>query len=104
MVDTKNSPLYIIQLIIDPRSRKVQLNGEDINLTAKEFDVLFFMAQHLGWAMTKEQIYNAVWKEELLYSEHTITDTIYRLRKKLKCDVSSNILQTVWGYGYRLIS
>lgn len=48
MVDTKNSPLYINQLIIDPRSRKVQLNGEDINLTAKEFDVLFFMAQHLG--------------------------------------------------------
>lgn len=40
------------------------------------------MAQHLGWAMTKEQIYNAVWKEELLYSEHTITDAIYRLREK----------------------
>lgn len=51
------------------------------------------MAQHLGLPMTKEQIYNAVWKEELLYSEHTITNTIYRLRKKLKRDVSSDILR-----------
>lgn len=53
-------------LVIDLHSRTVALHGREITVTLKEFEVLHFMVRHAGWAMTKEQIYNAVWEDEMV--------------------------------------
>ncbi|MDE7202564.1 MAG: winged helix-turn-helix domain-containing protein [Lachnospiraceae bacterium] len=84
-------------LHIHPASRTVYVNGREIAITRMEFDVLCFMATNPNIAFTKEQIYEAVNKENYADGSYTIRDIIYRLRAKL--DISN--IQTLHGYGYK---
>lgn len=85
------------ELEVHPASRTVYVNKREITLTRMEFDVLYFMALNADMALTKDQIYEAVNKENYSDGSYIVRDIIYRLRTKLKI---SNI-QTLHGYGYK---
>ncbi|MGL6015398.1 MAG: winged helix-turn-helix domain-containing protein, partial [Selenomonadaceae bacterium] len=61
---TLQSELRFKDLVINPCHRSVLINNNRIDLTTKEFDLLYFLAIHPGWAFTKSQIYETVWGEE----------------------------------------
>lgn len=82
---------------IHPMSRVVYTDGQEIVLTTMEFDVLCFLASNPNIAFTKEQIYEAVSKENYSGGAYIIRDIIYRLRTKLEIP---NI-RTLHGYGYK---
>ncbi|MCD7840039.1 MAG: winged helix-turn-helix domain-containing protein [Erysipelotrichaceae bacterium] len=105
MNDQNTSYNDIIQyrdLIINYRYRKVLRNNIEINLTPKEFDILYFLAQNQGEVFTKEQIYKAVWKNDYLLDDSNIMAFIRKLRKKIEPhpDAPEYII-TIWGIGYK---
>ena len=85
------------QLHIYPASRTVYINAQEVVLTRMEFDVLYFLASNPNIAFTREQIYEAVSKDDYSGGAYIIRDIIYRLRTKLQI---TNI-QTLHGYGYK---
>lgn len=89
-------------LQIDPLHRTVIMRNELIDLTAKEFDVLFFLASRVGTVFTKEEIYSAVWKERYNPRGTHVSDQISSIRQKLGLSSKDMVyIQTVIGVGYR---
>ena len=72
-------------LQIDPQCYAVRLSRNEIFLYPKAFDVLLLLAKHPGWVLSTEQIYQAVWKEDMLNCEHVVYNIICQIRKKLNC-------------------
>jgi DNA-binding response OmpR family regulator len=91
-------------LSIDPRSREVQVRGQPIALTHKEFDLLLHFAQNPGRVYTRVQLLDAVWGYSHEGYEHAINCHVNRLRGKIERDPANpELLQTVWGVGYKFI-
>jgi DNA-binding response OmpR family regulator len=89
-------------LSIDPRSRVVRVMGEEVELTAKEFDMLHLLARHPRQVCSREQLLDRVWGGAQYIDPGTVTVHIRRLREKLEIDPSSPTrLLTVWGVGYK---
>lgn len=88
-------------LVIDPIGRQVSLNGEELQLTRKEFDLLFCLASHAGQVLSREQLYQMVWDENSAYNvDETVKAHIKSLRKKLTPE-GAEYIKNVWGIGYR---
>ena len=76
--------------------------GIDVNLTPKEFDILYFLAKNKGVVFTKEQIYQAVWAEDYLMADSNIMAFIRKLRKKIEPNPDApEYILTIWGIGYK---
>jgi len=89
-------------LRVDLLKRKVTLNGERIELTPKEFDLLALMASHPGRSYNREQLLNTIWGYEFTGYEHTVNAHINRLRGKIEKGLSKpTYILTTWGVGYR---
>jgi DNA-binding response OmpR family regulator len=89
-------------LVIDPTRREVRLNSQPVSLKPKEFELLFFLAQHRGQVLTREFILERVWGWNFIGDSRTVDVHIRWLREKLETDPSSpNRLITVRGVGYR---
>lgn len=89
-------------LIINPKTRMVQVEKQEIELTNYEFEILYLLARHPGQVFSKEQIYNQVWKEPYYRAEDNVMSLIRRIRKKIEPDPSKPIyILTVWGIGYK---
>ncbi|MDA0770107.1 MAG: response regulator transcription factor [Chloroflexi bacterium] len=91
-------------LSINPLTRQVVAAGNDVELTAKEFDVLLYLAQHPKQVFSREQLLNDVW--DYLYAGDTSTVTVHirRLREKIERDPARpRFIQTVWGVGYKFL-
>jgi DNA-binding response OmpR family regulator len=89
-------------LVIDAATRDVTKAGEPVQLTAKEFDLLRFLAGHPRRVFSRDQLMSRVWGYEAAYDTGTVTVHVRRLREKLEEDPSRpRLLQTVWGVGYR---
>lgn len=89
-------------LVIDQRSRQVTFAKTPIELTATEFELLVFLAEHPNHVFSREQLLNSVWGYQHSGYEHTVNSHINRLRKKLEHDPAKpDIVQTVWGVGYK---
>ena len=89
-------------LAINRPLRLVNVNNDAIKLTAKEFDLLLFLASNQGQVFTKEQIYNHVWREEYSYDDSNIMSFISKLRRKIKnAELDLDYIQTIHGVGYR---
>ena len=87
--------------MIDPTGRQVSLNGAQLNLTRKEFDLLFCLASHAGQVLSREQLYQMVWDENSAYNvDETVKAHIKSLRKKLT-PAGAEYIKNVWGIGYR---
>lgn len=90
-----------MDLIIDPVKHQATLKGEPMNLTRKEFDLLFCLARHAGQVLTREQLYAHVWNQDGDFDvEEAVRSHIKALRKKL-APSGKIFVQTVWGVGYR---
>lgn len=95
-------PLDIGDLQINPQTRLVILNGEEIGLTAKEFEMLWHLARHPRQVFTRDQLLESVWGLSDYIDPGTVTVHIRRLREKIESDPSKpRYLQTVWGVGYK---
>ena len=90
------------ELLIDPLRRKVMMRGHLMELTRKEYEVLYLLASSPGVVMTREQIYSRIWKEERHMVTSIVTDHVSSLRQKLGLNAKdSDYIQTVFGVGYR---
>ncbi len=94
--------MRIGELVINSKSRSVIRMGEEISLTPKEFDILYFLAENRGEVFTKEQIYKAVWSENYLLDDSNIMAFIRKLRKKIEPNPDEpKYILTIWGIGYK---
>ena len=97
-----NDGLTCGDLTIHARSRQVLRGGEDIQLTPKEFDILYFLARNRGIVFTKEQIYQAIWEEDYYTTDSNIMAFIRKLRKKIEPNPDApEYILTIWGIGYK---
>jgi DNA-binding response OmpR family regulator len=89
-------------LDIDARTREVTRDGDLLRLTAKEFDLLWFLANHPRQVFSRDQLMDRVWGYAAALDTGTVTVHIRRLREKIEDDPSHpRFLQTIWGVGYR---
>ncbi|WNS46325.1 response regulator transcription factor [Paenibacillus sp. MMS20-IR301] len=87
---------------LDKKAYKTTLNGQEISLSAKEFELLYYLAEHKNQVFSKSQLLDQIWGYTSQGDENTITVYIRRLREKLEADPSSPVyLRTVWGVGYK---
>jgi len=101
-VPEQEPPLRFDGLVVDPGGRRVQVEGEDVVLTQREFELLLFLARHPGQAFTRDQLMDHVWGYSFYTDTSTVTVHIRRLRAKLeKTPERPRWIQTVWGVGYR---
>jgi DNA-binding response OmpR family regulator len=88
-------------LIIDPEQRTVYLYGNPIELTPKEFDILYLLVSHPKKVFSSENIFEQVWGEAYFESGNTVMVHSRTLRKKLGEDMHKDkLIKTVWGVGY----
>ena len=89
-------------LRIDPSRRRVARDGEELEVTSLEFDLLLFMALRPGRVLTRQALMDQVWGDGRVVDDRSIDSLISRLRRKLEPDPGKpRYLQTVWGAGYR---
>ena len=89
-------------LLIDPRTRTVQIAGRSVELTGKEFDLLYFLAQSPGQVFTRAQLMDKVWGYDFFGDASTVTVHVRRLREKIETDPANpQYIATVWGVGYK---
>jgi two-component system response regulator ResD len=101
-VPEHESPLRFDELVIDPAARRVELDGEEIALTQREFELLLFLARHPGQAFNRNQLMDHVWRYSFYTDTSTVTVHIRRLRMKLEAAPEQpRWIETVWGVGYR---
>ncbi|MEO8399758.1 MAG: response regulator transcription factor [Ignavibacteriaceae bacterium] len=99
--DNEND-INIGNIIIEVSKRKVLLDGERIELTPKEFDLLHLLASHPGKTYSREQLLSLLWGYQYNGYEHTVNSHINRLRSKIEIDLSNpQYILTTWGVGYR---
>ena len=87
---------------MDLRSRRVQRNGSDVHLTAREFEVLAYLMRHPDQVLSREQILNAVWGFDFDPGTKVLEVYIGYLRRKLEAGGERRLIQTVHGVGYVL--
>ena len=89
-------------LKIDRSKRKVEINGDRIELTPKEFDLLYLLASNPGVTYDRKDLLNLVWSYDFEGYEHTVNSHINRLRSKVEKDPADpEYVLTTWGVGYR---
>lgn len=100
-INSKYTPAFSKELIIDPLSRQVFLKGKELFLTRIEFDLLFLLASNPGRVFTREQLYDQVWGEQAAYNvDDVVKAHIKALRQKLSAS-NKEYIKNIWGVGYR---
>ena len=90
------------ELVLDGAARRVTRAGDQLALTLKEFDLLWFLASHPRHAFSREALMERVWGYQAAHDTGTVTVHVRRLREKIEPDPTRpSHLQTVWGVGYR---
>ncbi len=105
----RSAPIEVVEerltfegLALDASTREVRREGEELKLTAKEFDLLWFLASHPRKVFSRDQLMSRVWGYEAAFDTGTVTVHMRRLREKIEETPSHpRFLQTVWGVGYR---
>ena len=91
------------ELSVNPFNRiVVDRNGQQIHLTAKEFDLLYFLSSHKGQVFTKEQLYENVWGYDHIFDASNLSSFIRKIRLKIEpVPDKPRYIITVWGVGYK---
>ncbi len=101
-VDGPKSLMTFGGLTIDPEKRRVVLNGQPLQLTTLEFDILAFLASHPGRPFSREELMTQIWGYESSSFGPSVTAQMTRLRRKLEQDMENpRFIHTVYGFGYR---
>ncbi len=89
-------------LEINTASHKVFVNGREIVLTTKEYELLLFLASHRNMVFSKEQLFDRLWGEDSVGDLATVAVHIQKIRKKIEKDPANpQYIETLWGTGYR---
>lgn len=100
-VDDNIVNLEFGEIVISPDQRTVSLHGETVELTPKEFDILYLLASHPKKVYSVENIFQKVWGDAYFEGGNTVMVHIRTLRKKLGEDKRKNkLIKTIWGVGY----
>lgn len=99
---SERSQLIFRHLRLDPQARMAWRDGEELDLTPIEFDVLHALVRHAGRVLSREQLVEQVWGVDYYGDERVVDVHIGRLRKKIEDDPAEpELIETVWGMGYR---
>jgi DNA-binding response OmpR family regulator len=95
--------ISIGDITLDHRTRRVTLGGEDVTLTPREYEILYFLMRHPGEVFSPSELYRRVWQDLPLGAEGTVAVHIRHLREKLEIDPAHpRRIKVVWGQGYKL--
>ena len=95
--------IHIRELHVNRASRQVFVGDKEVALTAREFDLLAFLAMHPNQVFSKEQLFERIWGLDALGDTATVTVHIRKIREKIESDPARpQFIETVWGAGYRL--
>lgn len=98
----KNEVIEIRGLKIDRTARKVWVNGEEKNLTAREFDLLAFLASNPNHVYSRDELFREIWGMESVGDIATVTVHIKKIREKVELNSAKpQYIETIWGVGYR---
>lgn len=98
----ENDILKVRELEIDKTARRVFVQGKEITLTSKEFDLLTFLAAHPNRVFSKEELFQKIWGMKSVGESATVTVHIKKIREKIEGDVGKQgYIETIWGIGYR---
>lgn len=101
--DKDKNPIQIGELEIDLFRYEVLRGGEAVDLTPKEYDLLFYMARHRGKVLSREQLLNHVWNYDFMGDSRIVDVHVSHLREKLERDPKQpKYIKTVRGLGYKL--
>lgn len=100
LVQGKNTVLAIGGLSIDKDAHTVTVGGKDVSLTAKEYDLLLFLAENPNRTFSKDTLFDRIWGMDAVGDVSTVTVHIQRIRDKINTP-SDQYIETVWGVGYR---
>ena len=102
VVEEKNtSKVVIIDIVIYPEAYIIKKNGEEVDLTRREFDLFYYLAQHRGQVLTRENLLQTVWGYDYFGDVRTVDVTVRRLREKVETDSSQpEYIMTRRGVGY----
>ncbi len=89
-------------IVIDLNARSVKLEGERVELTGQEFELLKVLASVPDKSFTRDELLNAVWGEEYIGESRRVDNTVSRLRNKLRRRGKPDPIRSIWGVGYRL--
>jgi len=93
----------VADLAVFPLEREVKLKGEPVELTPREFDLLYFFVSHPGKVFSRSELLDRVWGHKHSGYEHTVNTHINRIRAKIEADAANpRRILTVWGRGYKL--
>jgi DNA-binding response OmpR family regulator len=102
LVDPQAQPLTQGEITINPSTRQVFSREQEVVLTAKEFDLLWFLMNHPNQVFTRDQLLDNVWGFDYFGDASTVTVHVRRLREKIERDATKpRHIVTVWGVGYK---
>ena len=87
-------------IIIDRSAHSVMIDGEPVDLSYKEFELLVFFMENIGMALSREKILNSVWNYDYYGDARTIDTHVKKLRSKM--GPKGDLIKTIWGLGYKL--
>ena len=95
-------PIAVKGLTVDPARRHARVNGNEIELTSHEFDMLYLLASHPGIVFSREALVKRVWGDDTFVTERSVDTLIKRLRRKIETEPNDpRLILTVWGTGYK---
>ena len=95
--------LTVGSIELDDKSKEVTVDGELINLTRTEYDILKLLMEHVGEVFSPNQIYERVWKDDPFGTENTVAEHIRHLREKVEIDPANpRYVKVIWGRGYKM--
>lgn len=95
--------IRIESMVIDKSKHKVTIDDKEVDLTAREFEILYLLATNRGRVFSAEDIFEKVWKERYYQSNNTVMVHMSRLRDKIEHHMEGNkIIHTIWGVGYKI--
>ncbi|MCH5333960.1 MAG: response regulator transcription factor [Agathobacter sp.] len=98
----ENDIVEIRGIKIDKTARRVWVNGEEKQLTTKEFDLLTFLAENSNRVFSKEELFREIWDMESIGDIATVTVHIKKIREKIEMNTNKpQYIETIWGVGYR---
>jgi len=99
--DDETETLVFPDLLIDPSARVVKVNDKEVNLTPKEFDLLYFLAKNKDKVFNREKLLEEVWGYDFFGSLRTVDTHVKQLREKLGRSKAASYINTIWGVGYK---
>ena len=103
MEDAGNNVLEYKNIRINTENLLVQVSGQELSLTKREYLILELLMSHPGKVYTRSNIYESVWNEEFLGEENAVNVHISNIRQKLaKLCPDETYIQTVWGIGFKM--